>query len=418
MKVKNLLLAGLAVAAMTACSNEIDEIVDGGNQAVTGETAGMNLKFTFAQTRAVSSPGTDAGEEPEWNATKVTVVLDYGTAKPYIIQDLGVITNEGKVRIAETEKFKVQAGSQVKIYAFLNPGNLDFEKSVTDLISTASKFPTEGLNYLIEGAAKTNNFMMSNTGGTPIVKDIIAGKDDNIAEISVERVCAKIQETTEINKSFSITEPSVKDFEASIKMVKYTYANLAKASYVLAQSSCWAAANNDAYFNQYATVNPTYNWVTANNDATYCYENIISGTWNTSKHTSVLYEAQVYFNGSESPASTFYVKENPKSNQREIFKSWEELTQAYSGLKDSENDEDLKNFSIEKYTDGKCYYQAPIEDTTAGVSIVRNNWYKLTINSVKDLGYPTPVPPTKEDTKLTVKVEIKPWTIQMNNIDL
>lgn len=417
MKVKNLLLAGLAVAAMTACSNDIEEIVDNGNQSLTGEAAGMSLKFTFAQTRAVTSPGTDAGDEIEWKATKVTVVLDYGTAKPYIVQNLGLITNEGEVRVAETENFVVQAGSKVKIYAFLNPGNLDFEESVTSLISTASEFPADGLNYLAEGVARTDNFMMSNTGGTPIIKDIIAGKDNNIAEISVERVCAKIQETTEIGKSFPITKPTVKDLEASIKMVSYTYANLAKASYVLAQSSCWAAANNDAYFNQYVTANPSYNWVAANNDATYCYENIIAGEWNTSKHTSVLYEAQVYFNNSE-VASTFYVKENPKDNKREIFKSWNDLTQAYSGLQESENAEDLKNFSIEKYTNGKCYYQAPIEDTTAGVSIVRNNWYKLTINSVSDLGYPTPVPPTKEDTKLTVKVKIEPWTIQMNNIDL
>lgn len=38
MKVKNLLLAGLAVAAMTACSNnDIDEIVDNGTQPTTGE---------------------------------------------------------------------------------------------------------------------------------------------------------------------------------------------------------------------------------------------------------------------------------------------------------------------------------------------------------------------------------------------
>lgn len=44
MKVKNLLLAGLAVAAMTACSNDIDEIVDNGNQTPT-EEASMKLYF-------------------------------------------------------------------------------------------------------------------------------------------------------------------------------------------------------------------------------------------------------------------------------------------------------------------------------------------------------------------------------------
>ena len=49
MKVKNLLLAGLAVAAMTACSNnDIDEIVDNGTQPTTGEKASMKINFTFA----------------------------------------------------------------------------------------------------------------------------------------------------------------------------------------------------------------------------------------------------------------------------------------------------------------------------------------------------------------------------------
>ena len=54
MKVKNLLLAGLAVAAMTACSNN-DEIVENGIQT-TGEEASMqiNLKFADQGTRAVS----------------------------------------------------------------------------------------------------------------------------------------------------------------------------------------------------------------------------------------------------------------------------------------------------------------------------------------------------------------------------
>ena len=44
MKVKNLLLAGLAVAAMTACSNENDEIVNNGNQ--NPETAFMPVSYT------------------------------------------------------------------------------------------------------------------------------------------------------------------------------------------------------------------------------------------------------------------------------------------------------------------------------------------------------------------------------------
>lgn len=45
MKVKNLLLAGLAVAAMTACSN--DEIIDNDGIQTNGENAAMQINFQF-----------------------------------------------------------------------------------------------------------------------------------------------------------------------------------------------------------------------------------------------------------------------------------------------------------------------------------------------------------------------------------
>lgn len=44
MKIRNLLLASLAIVAMTACSND-NEVVDNGNQILTGENAGMSLRF-------------------------------------------------------------------------------------------------------------------------------------------------------------------------------------------------------------------------------------------------------------------------------------------------------------------------------------------------------------------------------------
>ncbi len=418
MKVKNLLLAGLAVAAMTACSNDINEIVDNGIQTPTSEDASMSLKFAFTQTRAVTNPGTDAGEELEWNASKVTVVLDYGDAKPVIVENLGTISSaEGNVKVAETAKFDVRSGAKVKIYAFINPGTLNYSAGVDNLVTTAKEFPSTGLDYLADAAAAANSFMMSNKGGAPEIVDIIAGSTENKAVIEVERVCAKIQEVTDKTKNIALTAQTVEGPKASIKLTQYTYANLAKSSYVLAHSTCWAAANDDPYFNQYTTEDPNYNWISGNN-TTYCFENIIGGEWDINNHTSVLYEGQVYFENEEMPAATFYVKENPETGKKEIFRTWNELTQKYNGLADAENENDLKNFSIEKYTDGKCYYQAPIEDTTAGISIVRNNWYKLTVSKINDLGYPTPVPTVKEDTKLTIGVEMQPWTVQMVNIIL
>lgn len=61
----------------------------------------------------------------------------------------------------------------------------------------------------------------------------------------------------------------------------------------------------------------------------------------------------------------------------------------YNGLSDTEGDADyLKANEIVKYVDGICYYEAPIQDVNEGCSIIRNNWYQLTVTKVDDLGWP------------------------------
>ena len=69
MKVKNLLLAGLAVAAMTACSN--DEIVDNGIQTPT-EEASMRLYFNFAN-QTTRANGDTTGDKQDGNDLEWTV---------------------------------------------------------------------------------------------------------------------------------------------------------------------------------------------------------------------------------------------------------------------------------------------------------------------------------------------------------
>ena len=121
MKVKNLLLAGLAVAAMTACSN--DEIIDNDGIQTNGENAAMQINFQFPTTRVVSDGGTNAGIDIEYAATEITAVLEYTeTNKRIVVKGLtfGQQTESG-ARIYSTEKFQVEAGNNVKVYAFINP---------------------------------------------------------------------------------------------------------------------------------------------------------------------------------------------------------------------------------------------------------------------------------------------------------
>lgn len=84
MKVRNLLLAGLAVAAMTACSNENDEIVNNGQVQGT-ENALIRLGISYPTlTRAAGD--TEDGLTTE-QAFKTAKVIVNGDVHTYVYDD-------------------------------------------------------------------------------------------------------------------------------------------------------------------------------------------------------------------------------------------------------------------------------------------------------------------------------------------
>ena len=220
MKVKNLLLAGLAVAAMTACSNnDIDEIVDNGTQPTTGEKASMKINFTFADsgtgTRTVTAGGTDAGEEFEWKAADITVVLNYDRGDKRIVTKNLKLEKEpadnGKVAQYSTEQFEVDGSAGgTDIYAFVNPSDaLIASLSTADLATLAvnkiASLPAT-LDYLTGTglAAESNSFLMT---GTAMNQKLTYGEVVTVP-ITVSRVVAKLDEMTEATKAYPISETS------------------------------------------------------------------------------------------------------------------------------------------------------------------------------------------------------------------
>ncbi|MDC2096916.1 hypothetical protein ABHZ81_15070 [Bacteroides thetaiotaomicron] len=127
MKVKNLLLAGLAVAAMTACSNENDEIVNNGNQ--NPETAFMQLSFEVPGSRATSVDNKDdeQGTADEYGVQTVDVKLTYNDgstkelSKP--IEDFDVAKDGQTLILTNVEV--VPAGTITKATAVLNKKTLN-----------------------------------------------------------------------------------------------------------------------------------------------------------------------------------------------------------------------------------------------------------------------------------------------------
>lgn len=426
MKVKNLLLAGLAAVAMTACSNE-DEFANKNNQNLTGEQAKMRLLFSFNEkdaTRAVTDGGTNAGNELEYGASKITAVLDYGDGTPRVVmKDLTLVKNDNSdIAVATTEPFVVTAGSNVTLYAFINPTGLTIDQK-TDLKALAvgehKVFTGVTLAYIDNDVAKNGDFLMS---GTSIINKIEAGETVT-TKIDVSRVAAKLEEKTDNGNLFPILASGLTFTDGTkaigVKILNHSYSNLTTDSYVLPQANTFETFLQDYIGKGEAADDNSYRW--AVKGATYCLENS-----SETNPTRVHYKAQVYFDETEAN-ETFYIRAvyTGESDERElrVYKNWEALKAAYTSTEwdDSKKDDDeyLSNNDIKRYNGGICYYEAPINTANAGTVIARNNWYELTVMEVSKLGTPTPsLEPDETPAKLIISAQIQPWKVQINNIIL
>lgn len=99
-------------------------------------------------------------------------------------------------------------------------------------------------------------------------------------------------------------------------------------------------------------------------------------------------------------------------------------------LTDDSSIEEFHNKGITKYENGVCYYPywirhinnpeslAPME-----FGVVRNNWYKMAVTKVNEIGFNKPenpdpnTPDENPDTMLEVLVKVMPWTVRNNNIE-
>lgn len=92
---------------------------------------------------------------------------------------------------------------------------------------------------------------------------------------------------------------------------------------------------------------------------------------------------------------------------------------------------DIERFTAEVRTDGKAYYYIPINHlgsvgSVAECGIVRNHWYKVTLNTIKGLGTPVynenktidPTTPEDNNTFLAARVNVLQWRVVSQSVDL
>lgn len=408
MKLKNLFLASIAVAALTACSNET-EFIDNGNQTIAKD-ASMQFSIALPQGSLTRAGSTDVGLDTENTFADITVVLDYGANRSIFTVGYGDFNNaNGKLTLKSN--LSVTAGENVNVYAFVNASS-----ALKDQLGSApiNTLRIDGnYNQSIDdltnkgGIAEANNFLMS--GSQPSQK-INAGEVNKVT-VSVDRVAAKLVEKSK-TEAFVIKKPqtsTANDDELKITLTNYNFANLQQDTYVLENGSnivsstlfnAYSSEPFSSWDNDYLTpkkITGDLNHEINNSNITYCTEN-------KDRSTLVLYKAVATW-GDNQP-SNFYVD---ASNT--VYLSFEELSKRYdTGLTDESSIEEFSIAGIKKYEDGVCYYKS----NEIG-AINRNNVYYLNVSNITKLGDPTPGV-TPNPSTIDLEVSIKPWTI--NNVDI
>ena len=243
MKVRNLLLASLAVAAMTACSNENDETVDNGQVQGT-ENAVIRLGISYPTvTRANTEDGLT--EEQIFRTAKVIVNGDVHT---YVYDDFEPSTSENALYL---KKGIPVAAGPVQVYVFLNLKE-NLTTPYANMIASASYDDMSGLDGLKEYIAKSGEFLMSNAEGKVATGNVDAGEEATV-RINVERAAAKLMEQSQTS-AFTVPSEKYGDKTLNITLKEYSFINLQKDTYVLANTT--PIASN--FFQPYDATNDTW----------------------------------------------------------------------------------------------------------------------------------------------------------------
>lgn len=424
MKLKSLFLASLAAMAMVSCSNEDDQIVNN----VGEKNALLNFGITVPMATTTRGTTTDdqkeaaVGTTPENKINTIMFEVTNGTqtftSKEYTLTTDFTKKDEGVYVM--NEAVNVYPGTST-ITVWVNGA-----KTQTGTVSAYANNELDGLGDIakIENA-DNGNFMMSGSE-----KVNIKANEENKVTVKVTRLAAKLVESTPdyvFPKTLTNTDKS-QSVDVNITFTDYTFANLNKKSNVLEG----IVYDNEEYFQPYVASKVSALWKDTfvstkkvDDKITYCLENA-----NVDNATYIHYMAKVTLaNGDDAKLmdanGTFYVYEKTMYSWTELRKVvvsqgiiMGDLLDANNCDQSTDNATLQKKLGVQKYTEGICYYSAPIQTANAA-KILRNNWYLLNIKSVKGLGLPDVGTPDKDpNTTLLLTTEVKKWVVNTNDFEL
>lgn len=448
MKKRNLFAATLIGLALAACSS-VEDINGEINQSSEG--AVVTLKLDMSNT-PLTKGSPDATNEQEGTGVEnaisnVTVVVNYGTTqKVFKNGDDGVTWTEG----TKTLEFKTPAGDATfYVYANVNEADILSPNWAKDLVS-------KGAN--VSAYYTDNSFFMSNQNGEGVSHTINEDTENNVT-VNIERAAAKV--TVESQADFTADPHGGTIINNSMF---FALGNTVDKFYLLQQED-YSIPTNVAYLDKpIVTWNKSIDVTTSTTadiktlPALYCMENVLTD-YKQGKTTYIKFKTTFV------PGRILTFEENETGNGLKVTGDTEfsntsgvdfyvvlgatnsSLNSSYikaadidkkTGITIGEADEDGKcevtgiegiTHISKKYEDGLCYF-GPIWvnlDNTGEISpIYRNDWYHLTVNSIKLPGSPTePVideedkdQPLTPDVNVTVTLSVMKWNLVEHDIDL
>lgn len=464
MKIKSLILAMAACAGLfSACSNELTDEVNGGNETTTDvKDAYASVSFVMpnvAGTRATPTPGqggdgTEVGSDSEnaFDNVKVLLFKDGVLLTEYkeLKKSDFAKTQEGSDIVYTTTKDINVASGTYKVYVVLNPTpNFTVQENVTTL--TAFQAMAETATQGQGEYCRTNNFMMTNADvieNTEIKQENIKGNAKKI-KVHVERIAAKIA-YTKAHDSYSFTDSQGNKITVTFDAFKVINTrnsayNLRRVgmnqndvtiggketgnNYVIENKWAEKATYSTKVFEDNYSRKASQDYVafraltaTGNEAQTlaYCMENTMLKDMQLNGYsTGIIFRAKATVEGITSAEENYkgdlYKYEGKfytslvdlvKSANKDWNGTDETLTNdilkiktrgevsVEDYLKGINNIAALEDFGVDYFVQGYCYYtywlrHANNNDKTMGImefAIVRNNVYKVTINTVGAMG--------------------------------
>lgn len=415
MKLRSLFLAGLAVMAMASCSNDVEGV---DNNVEPTKDAKMQLAITFPQATVTRAELSDdqKGEAYEQKINDLTVIVVNGGSivREYYTAEQLVNGKEDATKKNMTPAFDVPSGTAI-VYAYANYGNEAITTSNYTTYEESAIYTDLSISNDIASVTNENFHMNGSTANVKITEG-----ETNYALVNISRVAAKITEAT-ATKAY--THEGKYGDNLTITLTDYSLVNLDKKAKVLADDTddridtdfhnYYAGTENTSCEDLFT--NKPHISIDAENTTSYCLAN------QSSINTQVIYKAKATFNGSVTETDgTFYIRNN-RNNAATVYTLAQlkaEFPGVYNDCTANTTIEEWAALGVKKYAAGVCYYKQDV--TTDGIAkILRNNYYKLNVTNIRDLGDPEIDMPNPDPlTLLEVEVKVMPWTVWNNDIEL